>query len=387
MKKILLITDICLSDKYNAGNKNGFISLCAYLKNNKKNKVDILNFHQKKPSNILRKDYNIYHHPDYYNLIYRKITNFIGIKKSLLEYKNSSFRKKITSQILKNNYDIVIIEYLENHHLLNICRKYSQTIICDLHDLMFLRKESFKKSGIHPKNENLLIDAEDEINCIAKFDAVITVENSEQELLKKQKLQTKILLCKRIPYNNENNQILTPDINKFLSIGFIGSAAEFNYHTIHDFIVNVWNPELHKKNHKLIIAGTVCDALYKNNIKIMGNHIVLGKVTDVIDFYSLIHLSINPVWSGSGFKTKNAESLSYGVPIITSPNGIKGLEIINTRYCKVIADNNLGAWEAVVSNIKEEYIKNINFKALCKTDFDYHLNSDSCFNELSEYLE
>ncbi|MDE1474603.1 glycosyltransferase [Xenorhabdus bovienii] len=386
MKKILIVTDISLSDSYNAGNKNGLLSLCAFLNNTGNCIVDILNFHHSKPSARLRLEYNIFHYPDFYNLLYRKFIEKLGTKSKLINYKNSYFRKLILKKLLKWNYDIVIIEYLENHHLVNICRKYSKRVICDLHDVMYLRRESFISNGVLPSHENLNITLDEEANAISKFDAVIAVENSEKNFIEKLGLNTRVILCKRIPTKIIEHQTLTPDISESI-IGFIGSAAEFNYSTILDFIENVWNNGLFREDYKLIIAGAVCERLEKNNTKIQGKYQILGKIPDVSNFYSLIHASINPVWSGSGFKTKNAESLSYGVPVITSNNGIKGLEDISGQYCKIIEKNDISEWKNNLLDIFNEYKNKRNLKELCANHFKEILSEENCFNELREYLK
>ncbi|CEO38470.1 glycosyltransferase family 4 protein [Photobacterium kishitanii] len=170
-----------------------------------------------------------------------------------------------------------------------------------------------------------------------------------------------------------------------MNIGFIGSAAEFNFITVSYFINEIWNKGLFLNNYCLVIAGSVCKRLISENVLIKGKFEVLGLVDDVLDFYSSIHVSVNPVFSGSGFKTKNAESLSYGVPIITSSNGIKGLEEVDNKYYKIILfEDSFNKWKDILDEFYLNY--DIEFKQTCSEDFFLKFNENDTFKQIKEYL-
>lgn len=386
MKKVLIVTDISLSEKYHAGNKNALLSLCEYFYHHDNYEIEILNFHFSKPEKWLLNKFNIYHYPDIINLIYRKTSQILNLNLKLSSYKKSSFRKFILRFFFKRKYDLIIIEYLENHHLVNECRKLSPTIICDLHDIMYLRKESFLSTTGVPRNENLNITLHDEINLINKFDAVLAIENSEKEFLINNNVIPTVIHCKRTLFKNNNSDIITPPLS-VLKIGFIGSAAEFNFSTISYFIENIWNKYLYNKNLTLILAGEICKEVIEKNINIYGKYEVLGRVSDISEFYSAIHISINPVLSGSGFKTKNAESLSFGVPIITSENGIKGFERIDKDYCKLVTEDNINEWYGHLNEIYNNYKNNQKLKLECLNNFNFNFNTEDNFKELEDYLK
>ena len=345
-----------------------------------------MNFHYSRPEKKLLDKFNIYQYPDIINLIYRKISQILNLNLKLLSYKKSSFRKLILRFLFKKKYDLIIIEYLENHHLVNECRKISPTIICDLHDIMYLRKKSFLSTTGVPRSENLNITLHDEINLINKFDAVLAIEDSEKEFLTNNNVIPTVIHCKRTLFKNNNLNITTPPLS-VLKIGFIGSAAEFNFSTISYFIENIWNKYLYNKNLMLILAGEVCKEIIEKKIDIYGEYEILGRVFDISEFYSAIHISINPVLSGSGFKTKNAESLGFGVPIITSENGIKGFERIDKDYCKLVIENDINEWNDHLDNIYNNYKNNDKFKQECLNNFNFNFNTENNFQELEDYLK
>lgn len=383
MKKILIITDISLSDKYNAGNKNVLLSLCNFLNLEPGYKLDILSFSHQKPSENI--NINIIHYPDYISLLFRKLLKKVKVDSKLIDYKKSYFREFILNFVLnRNNYDVVIIQYLENHHLIDICKKHQCLTICDLHDIMTLRKESFIESGEKPYSENLNITLDEELNVINKFNAIIAIENSEKLFLEKNNVISKIILCKRGLPSFEKKIIVTPSL-KIMNIGFIGSSAEFNFITVNYFINEIWNKGLFLNNYCLVIAGSVCKRLIGEKVLIKGNFKVLGLVDNVLDFYSSIHVSINPVFSGSGFKTKNAESLSYGVPIITSLNGIKGLEDVDNKYYNIILlEDSFNKWKDILETFHFNY--DSEFKKTCSENFFLKFNEDNTFRQIKEYL-
>jgi glycosyltransferase involved in cell wall biosynthesis len=62
----------------------------------------------------------------------------------------------------------------------------------------------------------------------------------------------------------------------------------------------------------------------------------LGKVKNLKDFYQKIDCLITPIFSGSGSRIKILESLSFSVPIISSPIGAEGINI-NSDYLQIAA--------------------------------------------------
>ena len=73
--------------------------------------------------------------------------------------------------------------------------------------------------------------------------------------------------------------------------------------------------------YEFLLAGSHHEKSDDQHIKI------LGEVKNVRDFYSQIDFLLAPLFAGSGTRMKILESLSFGVPVITTPIGAEGLEI------------------------------------------------------------
>lgn len=75
-------------------------------------------------------------------------------------------------------------------------------------------------------------------------------------------------------------------------------------------------------NAELLLAGPN-EHLIEELDRLPGIQI-LGFVPDLMELLGRVRLVLAPLWSGRGFRVKNATALSYGVPIITNELGSRG---------------------------------------------------------------
>jgi glycosyltransferase involved in cell wall biosynthesis len=79
--------------------------------------------------------------------------------------------------------------------------------------------------------------------------------------------------------------------------------------------------------HKLpdvlfVVAGRVGDFFTS-----AGNVIVTGYVEDITPFFRAADIAINPVTSGSGTNVKMLEYMAAGLPVVSTPTGVRGLQV------------------------------------------------------------
>lgn len=131
----------------------------------------------------------------------------------------------------------------------------------------------------------------------------------------------------------------TIDIEHTFTILFVGFAFFANIEGVTWFIENIC-PAL--RNYRLQIVGSGMDTKFtsSNNIE------VHGFVDDLADFYYNADLVILPIFSGGGMKTKTAEALMYGCPIVGTKEAFEGYELDYERV-------------GGVANTKEEMIDRI----------------------------
>ena len=113
--------------------------------------------------------------------------------------------------------------------------------------------------------------------------------------------------------------------NKPLELLFVGSAFFANIHGIRWFVKNVMpNVDAH-----LTIVGNDMD---KFRDELQGPKVkVVGRVDSLKEVYQNADIVVSPIFYGSGMKTKTAEALMYGVPVLGTTEAFEGFEAIDCR--------------------------------------------------------
>lgn len=108
---------------------------------------------------------------------------------------------------------------------------------------------------------------------------------------------------------------------------FVGSYFKPNIDGLLWFINEVL-PEI---NYELIVIGKGFENLEKHIIskEILKQITFLGFVDELSTFYQDADIIIQPVFWGSGMKTKTAEALMFGKPIISTNEGLVGYKFSN----------------------------------------------------------
>ena len=371
--KILFVSDIDVSSSNYAGNKNAFLSLAHYLSNY--HEIHHLNLHRKR--GVAQCFNKTFYFPRYINMLKRKLISYTKIqsKQRMVSYKSSIWLSLFVKFLdLKYKYDYVIVEYLELHCSIDFIEPAKR--ICDLHDIMYLRKKSFIEGGLIVSS-GLNVTLAEELMLMNKFSKLLVIQENELQYLSASNLNSKLILVKRSPINVENlPNKQDVNINK-LRLGFIGNTAEFNVDAF-SYILDELLPQIELLHDvELVIAGAICNSvLIDKNTKIR----VLGLVDKVGDFYKEIDVLLNPIRYGSGLKTKNIEALSYGVPVLTTRCGIEGMDFLLGSAINVF-DNKDDFLKSILIYKENTYsnkqVKDIYFK---------YFGPDVCYRELLDTL-
>ncbi|TQR43695.1 glycosyltransferase family 4 protein [Paenibacillus popilliae] len=109
---------------------------------------------------------------------------------------------------------------------------------------------------------------------------------------------------------------------------FIGSSHPPNIEAV-QYIINELAP---KCNHiEFLIAGGCCDSFngsYPNNVHL------LGKVDEAkkLELFTTSDIGINPMFSGAGTNLKTLEYLAYGLPMVSTDVGVRGLNLVDGEH-------------------------------------------------------
>jgi len=243
-----------------------------------------------------------------------------AIRRNPLDSSTPYFRNKFKKDIQENNYDIVLISYSTWGNVIeNIHGPY---FIIDTHDFMALqykiRYEGHKKINIGKLFGN-------EMSILKKFNEIWTYSIEEQYIFEQFTNRKITLMPVSFPtvHLNEKRTI------KY-DVLYVASANPHNVNSFKWFLDKVF-PLL--ENVNIYIVGKIC-----NFIEDSPNIIKLGIVDDLDAIYQNTRICICPMITGTGVKIKVLESLSYGLPIVTTRRGVDGLINKSQNGCMVSDD-------------------------------------------------
>lgn len=153
-------------------------------------------------------------------------------------------------------------------------------------------------------------------------DYFIVLNNRDKNLLQSYyNLQANLILP--ISFEDKYNEDKANNIQKndsYFNLLFVGSAFFANIEAVNWFISEVM-PQL--PNCKLTIVGNKMNEHFHSS----DNIEVHGYVDDLSIFYYQCDMVVSPILSGGGMKTKTAEALMYGCPIIGTKEAFEGFDL------------------------------------------------------------
>jgi glycosyltransferase involved in cell wall biosynthesis len=263
-------------------------------------------------------------------------------------------------KILKTNkYDLIQVEFSQLLYLAKYLPKNIPNIFVsqDIASISFYRRIFENNPSIFKTILRWLLYLQIyyyEKKYYPLFKTVVTVSNDDQVTLQKQYPNKKII-C--IPNGIDKINFLTKTKTRTIKLGYIGAFSHTPNLNAVKYFINKIAPLLDKHNiaYKLYLAGDNDSNIIKKTLS-NPNIINLGKVKETKDFYKKIDCLITPIFSGSGSRIKILESLSFGVPVISSSIGAEGINI-NSKYLQIA--NNPNEYIRYLKNLPYNKFKNL----------------------------
>lgn len=239
--------------------------------------------------------------------------------------------KKYLKKIFKEKkYDLIQVEFSQILYIVKYLPKETKKIFV-AHDIAFIsfyRRIFENKPSIFKILIRWFLFLQIyfyEKKYIPLFDTIISVSKKDKNTLQKH-FKNKKNVC----FENGIDKInfLKKKPSKTFNLGYIGSFSHTPNLNAVKYFFNKIDPLLKKQNisYKFYLAGKN-DTNFINKTFNNPNLINLGYIKKTKDFYQKIDCLITPIFSGSGSRIKIIESLSFGIPVISSPIGIEGIEI------------------------------------------------------------
>ncbi|MCK5538657.1 MAG: glycosyltransferase [Bacteroidales bacterium] len=303
----------------------------------------------------------------------KKINIFLDKHAVLKRFYNALHYKKFQTFIDQNEFDSVIIEYIQFSYFLPLLE--GTQCILDTHDIMNIRNKVFKENNqVHWID----ISEKEEFSIFREYEKVMCIQKKEHNYLLSHDLDSLL-----VPYSFPIVKTLKE--KKMKNIVFIGGNNLANANAINWFIECVW-PTIRKSDLTLEVYGTVCQSVIGHHQELKRDNIYIkGKIDDLNVLYGRkADLIINPVQLGGGLKIKNVEALANGLPLITTPEGANGLEDgINNAF---LLANTTEEWiESIIAVMISKDLR----KKLSENALDFAKNNFSekvCYSQLRQIL-
>lgn len=252
--------------------------------------------------------------------IFRKVAKFFQLDVGYLWSVDAWFDQQVTQKLSdlhkKCHFDVVLVEYV---FMSAAFEAFDDTLhkVIDTHDCFADRHHLYVESG-QAYNWFSTSQAE-EIKGLTRADVVLAIQPKEAQLFSHLFKDNKTSVMS-VGHLVDLKSVVVP--NKEPSAVIIGSAISINIEAVCYFIEQVLPLILEKlPKFSLYLVGDVGKHVPNNQAVIK-----LGRITNIADGYARACLAVNPVRSGTGLSIKSVEALAFGLPLVTTDSGARGLE-------------------------------------------------------------
>lgn len=212
----------------------------------------------------------------------------------------------ITEQI-----DAVLTPYFNREWMIQNLPAHIVRII-DTHDCQSQRTRSFARHGLVP---TFAMTPEQEGAELDKYD--ITLAMSDEDHAEFSAITDRPVVTAPFRLTPKPVYRARPSGSELL---FIAAKSQVNDLTL-AYLLSEVMPLVGRDTTLHVIGNVTMPTVIPRGIKIQRH----ANVEDVSWIYGAVDLALNPTYAGGGVKTKTLEAIRFGVPILTSDEGARGL--------------------------------------------------------------
>ncbi len=301
---------------------------------------------------------------------------------------SKDMKRKISSVLQNNRFDIIQLETLYMAPYIDIIRKYSDgKIILRAHNVEHLIWERITKNCRNPLKRFYLGHL---YRTLKKFELTTLNRVDGLAAITKKDADTLIQLGCHMPVTDvpfgigprdyDGHPDIQPEIPSLFHIGSMNWIP--NLEGIQWFLEKAWE-RIHQEIPELTLylAGRMTPSWLLNAR--YPNVQVIGEVDDALTFMLSKWIMIVPLFSGSGIRIKIIEAMAAGKPVIATTIGAEGINCTKGKDI-LIADTADEFCETLKWCIREpDRCREIgdNAKALIRREYDNHL----IINKLTDF--
>lgn len=210
-------------------------------------------------------------------------------------------------------FDLAVVEYGFMSRALQRLASPKLKVI-DTHDIFANRHLMFLQSGMTPSFYSTTPD--EEKLCLSRADLVLGIQAQETKRLRAYGLN-----AITFGHTAKIDSVFESTGSEF-DLLMVGSANAMNVQGLLWFGQEVMpHLALAAPQLRIAIAGGLCSATPDfHDLK------KLGVVPDLKDVYARTRVAINPVRNGTGLNIKSIEAMGFGIPLLSTKSGARGLE-------------------------------------------------------------
>lgn len=232
--------------------------------------------------------------------------------------------EEVASLCRKYDIDIVFCSYVFQSRLLEYVPSHILKVI-DTHDKMGDRYEMLRQNGQPP--EFFSCSPEEEGRYLRRADVVVARRAEEARYFNEVSGRASAIVIPHV----EKSRFVSRDYSDVKRVGVVASANRINLAIVRELLDRIDQALDGRCPFVLHIAGQVKDmvgSLSESDQKVFFRPWVnmRGFVKDIGEFYREMDLIISPVTMGTGINVKTVQAMAYGMPLLTTTVGIKGIE-------------------------------------------------------------
>lgn len=208
-------------------------------------------------------------------------------------------------------FDAVLTPYFNRGWMIeHVDRKIVRLI--DTHDCQSQRTQSFLRHGLLP---TFTMTPDEEGAKLDLYDIILAMSDEDHGEFAQMTKRPIITAPFRLP--NRPLYWANPQGNNLL---FVAAKSPINDLTL-VYLLDQVLPLVPRQVVLHVVGNVTVPTKVPSNVRIKRHE----NVDDVSYIYGRIDIALNPVYAGGGVKTKTLEALSFGVPILTSDEGARGM--------------------------------------------------------------
>jgi GT2 family glycosyltransferase/glycosyltransferase involved in cell wall biosynthesis/polysaccharide pyruvyl transferase WcaK-like protein len=225
----------------------------------------------------------------------------------------------------ENEIDVVFCSYIFQSKLLDFVPAHVLKVI-DTHDKMGDRYKMLRQKG--QPLEFFSCSLEEEGRYLRRADVVVARRAEEASYFNSVTGRQSAIVIPHV----EEARFMNRDFGPVCTVGMVASANRINLAITLELLKALANREQNGTlPFSLHIAGQVSDMinnLPREEAALFSRTWVrfLGFVPDIESFYGSVDVVVSPITMGTGINVKTVQAMAFGMPLITTAWGSKGIE-------------------------------------------------------------